>query len=661
MTTPRVAPGCEDTAVIEHGGGQPHEFAPGTTDPGPDPTFYATPAAVHGWRCGHLPFTNLGDASNFRTRLRQLLDAFYMPGNRQLGATYTTADTTPVDVENVLLYNVMAAREFSRLSEAGITLERVVGAPVPPPGGGASSHHHAYEAAPPEGTWQATTTVRPVAEFTSHPLTALTASTKVAEVWWAVKCGELRTHEAWNDGLVLRLWTEGPSAVVPSQVVKPIIDGVVAALHHAIGVDTRAVERIAVHLGQPPERIRGAVISAEHAPLGARRLVWPWGDAVQWNPADDRVVAIELRHDMGASFRIRGEVFAAKRRPSPYERIRGCLLGGAVGDALGEPVEFLSLSEVRARHGTRGVTGPDDFGGKLRISDDTQMTLFTAEGILRFENRATDRHAVLPPLVWMSYLRWLATQGGPAHDTMVMSGELVKEPLLWARRAPGNTCLSALRGTTPGSIENPLNSSKGCGGVMRVAPVAFSLDIEDAFQAGAELAALTHGHPSGYLAAGSLAQLIRSIHRGVDIREAAGETLDVLASYRGHEEVHRAVVAALELADRGDPTAELVESLGAGWVAEEALAIGLYCAVSTTTFAEGVRLAVNHGGDSDSTGSIAGQLLGVLHGAGAGPQRVPQDWIEALDAAEVVERVAADVARHSVLGFRDDKDRYPDG
>jgi ADP-ribosylglycohydrolase len=72
--------------------------------------------------------------------------------------------------------------------------------------------------------------------------------------------------------------------------------------------------------------------------------------------------------------------------------LRGCLLGGAVGDALGEPVEFISLAEIRARYGPAGITDPDaSREGLVRITDDTQMTLFTADGLLRAMTRMADR------------------------------------------------------------------------------------------------------------------------------------------------------------------------------------------------------------------------------------------------------------------------------
>lgn len=65
--------------------------------------------------------------------------------------------------------------------------------------------------------------------------------------------------------------------------------------------------------------------------------------------------------------------------PTYASRVRGCLLGGAIGDAFGYEIEFDRLSAIRKR--SLGMTEPVRHGGKLVVSDDTQMTLFTLEGV----------------------------------------------------------------------------------------------------------------------------------------------------------------------------------------------------------------------------------------------------------------------------------------
>lgn len=69
-------------------------------------------------------------------------------------------------------------------------------------------------------------------------------------------------------------------------------------------------------------------------------------------------------------------------------RVRGCLLGGAIGDALGGPVEVWSLERIQRECGRDGVKEylPENVAGSRaygRITDDTQMTLFAVEGMIR--------------------------------------------------------------------------------------------------------------------------------------------------------------------------------------------------------------------------------------------------------------------------------------
>ncbi len=138
------------------------------------------------------------------------------------------------------------------------------------------------------------------------------------------------------------------------------------------------------------------------------------------------------------------------------EFFQGCLVGGALGDALGWPVEFLKLDEIIRRFGAGGIRDlPLSSTGKAEITDDTQMTLFTAEGILRAESRGRHKEICHPPtMVFHAYLRWLLTQGYPGLDqyASVYDGWLLQIKELHAIRAPGNTCEtkgSETKGTRP--------------------------------------------------------------------------------------------------------------------------------------------------------------------------------------------------------------------
>ena len=336
----------------------------------------------------------------------------------------------------------------------------------------------------------------------------------------------------------------------------------------------------------------------------------------------------------------------------------GCLLGGAVGDALGASVEFLSIDEIRKTYGEKGIVDyAPAYGRKGAITDDTQMTLFTAEGMLRAHAAAAARYPKKKPdfyrHLFEAYRDWLQTQNEkPPRDKKT---GLLSIPELHKRRSPGNTCISALKGGWPGTWEEPVNDSKGCGGVMRTAPVGLyvasavrGLDprdlLQQAFEIGCTAAAITHGHPSGFLPGGVLSALIAGIIGGMRIEEALREIFPLLEAVLDCEETVQSLMLGMSLA--GDenlvPSPEAIERIGAGWVGEEALAIALYCAlVSGDDFERGVILAVNHSGDSDSTGAITGNIMGALLGRDA----IPERWLKDLELKAVIVRMGEEMLK----------------
>ncbi len=337
-------------------------------------------------------------------------------------------------------------------------------------------------------------------------------------------------------------------------------------------------------------------------------------------------------------------------------RFNGCLLGGAVGDALGAPVEFLDLDEIVRAYGEAGIRDYAPAYGKLgAITDDTQMTLFTAEALLS-AHVAASLHSQEPDFfraAATSYARWLMTQ---ENSRLVSPGSakvswLLQQKKLFSRRAPGTTCLSALHSSS-GKATRATNDSKGCGGVMRIAPVgmyfAHSLERErhpdrllpNIFATGNDLAAITHGHPSGCLSAGVLAVIVSLVLVGGALTEAIHAAKEELRKHPSHKETLSAVEKAERLAKSRPRERSALRELGKGFVAEEALAMGIYCALGARDFEDGIVLAVNHSGDSDSTGAITGNLLG----AAAGIEAIPERWLARLELRSTIEAIAGDLA-----------------
>jgi ADP-ribosylglycohydrolase len=299
-------------------------------------------------------------------------------------------------------------------------------------------------------------------------------------------------------------------------------------------------------------------------------------------------------------------------------------------------VEFWSLARIQALTGAEGVRRylpyEDEDGTRYGlITDDTQMTLFTVEGLIRAGVRRDRGIGFTVAVVHAAYDRWLDTQTRSGPDPEHPDGWLSQQPWLYARRAPGATCLDALTAARAGGRRMPqygrpaVNDSKGCGGVMRAAPFGLLppelVSPRDVFEYAAEAAGYTHGHRTGQLASGALAATVAGLVAGNDLDAALDTASTILAAHDGHDETSRALERA-RAAATVSVDAETVESLGGGWVAEEALAVAVYAALvhsAPDRMLDALALAVTHSGDSDSTGAICGNVLGALHGDTALP------------------------------------------
>ena len=328
-------------------------------------------------------------------------------------------------------------------------------------------------------------------------------------------------------------------------------------------------------------------------------------------------------------------------------RYRGCLLGGAVGDALGYPVEFMKEDGIFRKYGEKGIQTLSQAGNPAVISDDTQMTLFAANALIRSEAIHCDWKENL----LRAYQEWLGTQGDECciRDDPRPRMWLYEVEGLHARRAPGNTCLASIR-RTAGKREAIFadNNSKGCGTVMRAAPYGLSVGY-DPLSRGEEANAVikmahvdadfTHGHPAAREASASLAALIWEIVQYSPQRCDPLEEV-VYHCFSSSGLLKKAVGLAL---DGSVPDLEGIHQLGEGWVADEALAIAVFCAVRyQNDFAAAIRAAVNHKGDSDSTGAICGNILG----AWLGEEAVEKAFdLKQLELADVTRTIADDLFR----------------
>lgn len=338
------------------------------------------------------------------------------------------------------------------------------------------------------------------------------------------------------------------------------------------------------------------------------------------------------------------------------DRIRGSLIGGAIGDALGYPIEFLTYREITEKYSKDGLQSYvlETQSGKAVISDDTQMTMFTACGILAGDREGDKGGLRETPSYYVgkAYEDWFITQMGRKKQYKDRS-RLLQISELWKRRAPGNTCLQAIASGRKGNISEPINNSKGCGGVMRVAPLGLHYGpVQDEAQRraldreGAELSALTHGHPLGYIPAAILTHIVHlgvygGCKRGKTLLDGVWDAVDaakeIFDTGKDMEIQERLIVRAAELAGNKKPDIENIPLLGGGWVAEETLAIAVYCSLRYhDDFTRALIASVNHSGDSDSTGAVTGNILGAWLGYGA----IDEMWKKDLELRDVILKIA---------------------
>ena len=352
------------------------------------------------------------------------------------------------------------------------------------------------------------------------------------------------------------------------------------------------------------------------------------------------------------------------------EKVLGCMVGGAVGDALGYAVEFESWNEIERKYGVCGITRFQlDKRGLACISDDTQMSLFTAAGILLGMTRSYMRGIMgrIDTYCSYTYIDWLHTQEWKSrHEDARVDSWLMDVPELYDRRSPGNTCLTALKALE--QEKKVENTSCGCGGVMRTAPMALLSYMHDygngdrlfCDMCAAEAARITHKHPLGFIPSAILNDILMEIMKDGEHSEHALEyyvkhALENLPEIKSKEDggkkygelwgkyiekQEELINKALDLAGSDMPDHEAIESIGGGWTGHEALAIAIFSAARhRNSFEDAIISSVNHSGDSDSTGAVCGNIMGCLLGRKA----IPGYYTDNLELLDVIEEIATDI------------------
>jgi len=304
------------------------------------------------------------------------------------------------------------------------------------------------------------------------------------------------------------------------------------------------------------------------------------------------------------------------------DHFRGCLLGGATGDAKG----------YHSRE-----------AGKDLISDNTQQTIFTVDGMIWAHDRAKRKgvYAYVPCLFY-SYQKWYYTQTGGLADRnygFILGGEIMQYDELFARRGEGVTSLNALASSIHnmyGTIDNRINDLNRPGCVIRTAPIGlyFANDPDRAFRIGCESAALTHGHTQAIMSAGYMAALIAHLAQGDDLSMAAEAALAKLDDSDFSDTLPSELIRrAIDLAQTVKAPRKAIESIGEGWIAPETAAIATYLAFRFEDDFEGaINAATDFDGNTDGVPPAVGNIVGCI----VGSLEIPAGWILDLELAGLV-------------------------
>lgn len=342
------------------------------------------------------------------------------------------------------------------------------------------------------------------------------------------------------------------------------------------------------------------------------------------------------------------------------DKCRGSLVGGAVGDALGYEVEFMTLPAIRKKYGERGIVNYElDRNRVAEFSDDTQMSLFTAEGLLSSMRSEGLDEASAHSSIRRSYEHWYATQTRIPYP--MDASWLTHLKTLWSGRAPGMTCMEAMHQIAFGDGSPVENNSKGCGGVMRVAPIGIytganpnAFDLESTGFLAGFAADITHKHPLSTYSSMALAMLVAECirHENIDRERFKLIVIDKVFKILGQRfkgdnnlaDLFNLILKTIWYATSKESDTNSIRELGQGWVAEETLAIAIFSAMRyIDDFEKCIVCAVNHDGDSDSTGAVAGNIIGAILGYSA----IPQKYLTALELHDVLVSVADDLGGFS--------------
>ena len=334
---------------------------------------------------------------------------------------------------------------------------------------------------------------------------------------------------------------------------------------------------------------------------------------------------------------------------------RGCLLGLAVGDAMGYTVDSHTWQEIQEDYGPHGLRGYDSVGGFAEVTSYTQLAAFTVNGLLMGLTRGQMRGQMAPFIQYIGVAcrEWAATQRRGQkipqnHCWLTLQPEICKHFCMDTRMLD---ILSREKLGTPEEPENILSGPQALTTAIGVG-LFFHPDRADQLEIdrlGAEAVALTYGSPQAFLTGAVLTHIISRLCRcpKLDLQRLTSEAMHVLRNQFGHEysqvyEVCNQLKMAKAMA-RGlyHDHAEIMEKLRCE-TASQCLAGAIYaCLIGGDDLDASMIVAVNHSGRSAAVGAITGAIQGIR----LGYEALPEFYLEDVEPLEILKELASDLSQ----------------
>ena len=332
---------------------------------------------------------------------------------------------------------------------------------------------------------------------------------------------------------------------------------------------------------------------------------------------------------------------------------RGCLLGLAVGDAMGQPIDRKTWQEIQEDYGPNGLLGYDLVNGYADVTSYTQLAAFTANGLLFGLTRGqmTGKMAPFIKYIALSSCEWAASQrawGRPGNSYCW----LTRKEAITRRLCMDTRMVETLNRRNLGTLETPRTTDNGPHSLTAAIAVGLfahpdRMEQEEIDRLGAEAVALTHGSPTAFLSGAALAHIVSVMlwNPRMPLKKAALEAAEAVKEQFGHQYSQAFDLAtllrhAVTFAENpGVRSSEIMERLGCDNAAK-VLAGALYAAlVCQGDFDRAMVVSVNHSGRSAAVGAITGALLGLR----MTEDTLPEFYLESLEPVDVLLELADDL------------------